>query len=71
MTFKGLKLPCSKVADDSFKHFLSTVPVRWCLPKMKKQELVLFSWTALFQALVNELSHCWEVGGGGGGGGLG
>ena len=33
---------------------------------MKKQELVLFSWTALFQALVNKLSHCWEGGGGGG-----
>ena len=29
MTFKGFKLPGSKVADDSFKHFLSTVPVRW------------------------------------------
>ena len=31
---------------------------------MKKQELVLFSWTALFQALVNKLSHYWEGGGG-------
>lgn len=29
MIFKELKLPCSEVADDSFKHFLSTVPVRW------------------------------------------